>query len=397
MKFIPLRDESGQTLLLTVISMLVLIGFAGLAIDIALAAHLQRLTQTAADAAASAAALDYRYNGSVSNAQSVGQAASTANGVTNLVNNASVAVNCPPTSGPDVGAGSCNSFFEAIVSQPSPTYFMSAFGFRNITVSGRGVAGFSRAGGCVYALSSGSSAINISSGSAYINATSCSIYDNGGLSLSGGSYIKANSINVVGSTSLTGSSSTTPSVTKISTFADPLKTLPAPTVPSPCTATITNGTYSQGCYASVNVSAGNSVTFGSGTYVITGNFTVSGGGIVNGSGVTFYLAGSNSKVTFSGGSASSSLTAPTTGVYHGVLFFQNANDSQTFTFSGGSGTSIQGIIYVPDALLTFTGASGGTFRTDLVSNTLTISGGSTLSNYAVVDPGSVLAQVVTVE
>src|SRR5579872_4365756 len=90
------HDESGNTMILTVVSMVLLIGFAGLAIDVASASRMKRILQTAADAAAVAGALDYRYNDSVSGAQSAGQGASTDNGVTNKQNGASVSINCPP-------------------------------------------------------------------------------------------------------------------------------------------------------------------------------------------------------------------------------------------------------------------------------------------------------------
>lgn len=68
-----LRDESGQTLVLVALSMTFLLGCMALAIDIGLIFRSHRNTQIAADAAAIAAALDYKYNASITSAQAAGQ------------------------------------------------------------------------------------------------------------------------------------------------------------------------------------------------------------------------------------------------------------------------------------------------------------------------------------
>ena len=59
-------DESGQMIVMLAVSLSTLLAFMGLAVDVGLLFHARRQVQTAADAAASAAALDYRYNGSTS-------------------------------------------------------------------------------------------------------------------------------------------------------------------------------------------------------------------------------------------------------------------------------------------------------------------------------------------
>jgi uncharacterized membrane protein len=75
--------ERGQALVLTAFSVVALVGFVALATDVGVLFRAKRNMQIAADAAATAAALDYLYNGSVSSAKTAGQAAATANGVTN--------------------------------------------------------------------------------------------------------------------------------------------------------------------------------------------------------------------------------------------------------------------------------------------------------------------------
>ena len=77
------EDEGGQTLVLVALSMTFLLGFMALAIDVGLLFRAHRNVQIAADAAAIAAALDYKYNNSITSAQTAGQSAASINGVTN--------------------------------------------------------------------------------------------------------------------------------------------------------------------------------------------------------------------------------------------------------------------------------------------------------------------------
>ncbi len=106
------ESERGQALVLVAFCAVVLIGFAALATDVGVLFRAKRNMQIAADAAATAAALDYLYNGSVSSAKTAGQAAAAANGVTNGSGGATVVINDPPASGPNAGT---SGFFEAIV------------------------------------------------------------------------------------------------------------------------------------------------------------------------------------------------------------------------------------------------------------------------------------------
>ena len=58
-----LKDESGQVLVLSLLSVMLLMAFLALAIDVGVLFRARRNMQIAADAAAVAGALDYKYNG----------------------------------------------------------------------------------------------------------------------------------------------------------------------------------------------------------------------------------------------------------------------------------------------------------------------------------------------
>src|SRR5712675_1181936 len=97
----PFRDEEGQTLVFTALAMVILLGFMALALDASVLFRARRKMQIAADASATAAALDFYYSGSATSAKAMAQTAATANGVTNGdANGDIVTVNCSPTSGP---------------------------------------------------------------------------------------------------------------------------------------------------------------------------------------------------------------------------------------------------------------------------------------------------------
>jgi len=86
----------GQAMPILAAAMALILGLCGLAVDVGLLYTARRSMQTAADAAAVAGATALRSAQTVSSAA---RAAATLNGFTNDSNNASVAVNNPPTSG----------------------------------------------------------------------------------------------------------------------------------------------------------------------------------------------------------------------------------------------------------------------------------------------------------
>jgi len=442
------REESGQALVFTALCMTVLLGFMALAIDVGLLFRARRNVQIVADAAAVAAALDYKYNGVVSSAKAAGQAAATANGMTNGVGGVTVAINLPPSYGP---YASSTGFAEAIVIDPSPTTFMHIFTHSSSAdVSSRAVAGAGSTSGCMWTLDRSGTDVSLT-GSGAISAPSCDIYDDSSassaLTLTGSGSIDAKAVGVVGGYNETGSGSISPTpVTGIAPAADPLSGLPVPTIPtgtcsSSCTQSNTgsgNLTISQGTYTNISntgsgtltlnpgnyiitgsltntgsgsliLGAGNytidgnfsstgstSLTLGAGLYIVEGNLTLTGSGSMTGSGVTFYTEGTTA-VTGSGGM---NLTAPTSGTYSGVLFFQSRTDSSSFSLTGSGGDKIQGILYAPDSALSLTGSGSLSVALDMITDSLSVTGSGTITdaNYAVtVNSNSVLSRLALVE
>jgi len=441
------KDESGQTAVLLALSFTVLAGCLALAIDTGLLFVAKRNMQIAADAAAVAGALDYKYNGSTTTANSTAQAAATANGVTNGKGGAVVTVNTPPSNGPYAGQ---SGFVEAIVSEPESVYFLKMLKFSTITVSARAVAGSGSVAGCVWALAKSGTDVSVT-GSGSFSANNCTIYDDSSssnaLTLTGSGSISAQNIGIVGNYTKTGSGSIHPNppMTGLAPAADPLANLPTPT--------ITTGTCASNCVQSFSGSSNNSIgpgnynqisntgsgtltltpgnyiingnlsnsgsgnlVLGAGNYTITGNFTTTGSGaltlgagnyIVQGTlgltgsgsltgiGVTFYTQGSTT-VT---GSGSMDLEAPTSGTYNGVMFFQDRADTNTMSLTGSGGAKFKGIVYAPAAPVTLTGSGSWNINADFITDSIseTGSGSITDTSYQSINASSILSRMAMVE
>src|SRR3954464_11343120 len=159
------RNQDGQTLVLTALCMTCLMGFMALAIDVGLLFNARRKLQTAADAAATAAALRYLslYNASNSNQSAeiiTANAAGTDAGQTNAPG-ATVAVTVNTNTGSPSNHRGCvatNCYFEAILTQSNPTTFYGTFfslwqgqSASPFTVKARAVAGTPAASDfCIY-------------------------------------------------------------------------------------------------------------------------------------------------------------------------------------------------------------------------------------------------------
>lgn len=404
------RDRSGAVAVMTALSLTALLGVAGLGTEASLWYVTKRTMQGAADSAAYSAAVGAAAGQSSTNAKAEAQAVTAQYGYVNGGNNVIVTVNNPPLSGSHT---SDTSAYEVIVSQPQPRFISALFLSSNATISGRAVATQATSGagnGCVLALDKGAVVDVSDTGGATLNINNCSLYVNsddprGALTMSGGSIINAWSAYIVGKPAISGGAAlnTTHGVfTGTSAIADPYAGTPVPalgscaggytTYPSIAggtTIALTAGTYCGG----LNVSGGSTVNLSPGTYVMNGgSFSIAGGSTIacptcsGGSGVTIVLTGSGSNyatVNIAGG-ANVSLTAPNSGTYSGLAFFQDpkAPTTGTDSFSGGSTQNINGAIYFPDQTVAFAGGSSvaGAQCTQLVANEIQISGGTSLSS-----------------
>jgi Flp pilus assembly protein TadG len=382
-----LNEDSGQSTVIMAMCISCVCGLLGLSVDAGLMFRAKRMMQTAADCGAIAGAAEYNYGGSVAAAR----AATAQNGATNNINGVVVAVHTPPWYGPNT---TTPGSVEVIVTRSVPTYFMNIFHVKAMTVAARAVAGLGPSQGCIYTLNTSGTDVSLS-GSGVLSVPNCGLIvdsaSSNAVSLSGSASIAAKSIGIVGGSSAGGSANLSPApVTGIAPVSDPLSYLQAPSYnASSCLANpqvnkamtigppVSGGTV---CYSALTVSGSSPLTLNPGVYVITGSFSVSGTAPITGTGVTIYLAAPNGSLSLAG-SGALNLTAPTSGPYSGVLFFEDPSDTQAMKISGSSGTTLTGLFYAPGAALTLTGSSGAIFNADVVTKTLSISGTGSLNEY----------------
>lgn len=250
------------------------------------------------------------------------------------------------------------------------TTILSMIGLDYITVTAKSKAqktSTGTAGGpCIYALdTTGSQALLVNSG-ATVKASSCELHvhskGNPAAMFNSGSSLTFSKICVAGSNVTKNSVVVNNLATNCAVNANPYAG--KITTPSSSTCTYSNLNYSgtvtlnPGVYCGwFNFNSGTNVKFNPGTYVIkSGGWNVNGG-TFQGDGVTFYFA-DTSKIQFNSG-MTTKLTAPTSGTYKDILFFENESNTKgnQFIFNDSVENYLKGVIYLPTREVVFNAAS----------------------------------------
>jgi Flp pilus assembly protein TadG len=343
--------ESGYGLVFAAFGLVVLLGAAGLSVDMGYLRYQRRLLQSAADSAALAGAAQLGAGGSTLQAQNAAAADSKLNG---FQDGGSINV----TASKITLNGNANTM-QVTVSDIYPTFFMRIFGgsFRNVTVSTTATAQYIGSRGCIYALTGG----NGISVNGTVTVRNCNVISN--QNITGGGSLTAAAVGAHGSSIGT----TPPAITGTLQTSDPLANIGAPAIPGGACQTISYTANKPGgqtplfpgkyCSITFGTALSQPVTLNSGTYVITGNggtgIAFKGSGTVTGANVTFYITGGNVQT-----SASQNLqfTAPN----NGILFFQRNTNNATAIIAAAGGSKLQGALYFPNATLNLNGGANGT-------------------------------------
>src|SRR5688572_30467957 len=162
---VQLRNQEGQILVLTSVSMIALLGIMALSLDASFMFEKRNRLHAAADAAAKSAAIEIIRNSSVTQTslEKFADQQVIAHGFlpTRQSGTTSVVVNRPPSSGPFAGNV---SYVEAIVSESTSTFFARILGWINMTPLATAVAGAGSPAYCMYIdedLVIGNTAINL--------------------------------------------------------------------------------------------------------------------------------------------------------------------------------------------------------------------------------------------
>jgi hypothetical protein len=389
------RHNGGKILVSLALVAFTLMAFAGLAIDMGRMEFYRRRIQAAADSGAVGGARELQVNGST-NLVTAAKDDITTNGYTNGVNSASVTVSYPPVSGPRTGD---SRYLEVVVSRPYPTTFFRALRVNTMNLKARAVGGMGPSDYCIIALNPTLSGALTVAGSSTVNSPGCAVMDDSNnvgsaLNYNGGGCLAAKSINIVGGYSASNCSTFQVPKTGATYVYDPLAYLSPPTfggcdytnVNANTTTTLNPGVYCGG----IKVTSGGTITLNPGIYILNGGgFSASGSGVVQGTGVMFYNTGTSSSGINKyddfhfNGSQTFHLSAPTSGTYEGILYFQNRSivgSSSGDVINGTSSSYFDGVFYAAAGKVDYTGTSSATGYTSIVADTIKFSGNSTLKN-----------------
>lgn len=243
-----LRSEKGQTLVITALFMSAMLGFLALALDIGILFRARRNMQIAADAAATAGAMNYYFYKDADKAIAAAKGSAKLNHFEDGVDSNSVVVNVPPLAGPNQSKG----FVEVVVSKPIPVIFMGVFSRSSMAVAARAVAGAPGwSENCVFVMNPHGADTFDLQGNATVDAPHCGVYvnsDNGNAMHTTGSSTTYTgpAVDVVGGYSYSGHGLTNVD-TGASAQSPPIPTsLAAPKTPDACgyTSTATSVTTS---------------------------------------------------------------------------------------------------------------------------------------------------------
>ncbi|RVD25463.1 hypothetical protein EN738_14000 [Mesorhizobium sp. M4B.F.Ca.ET.017.02.2.1] len=358
----------------------VVVGGAGLGVETSLWYYSSLKLQAVADAAAYAGALE-KIAGS-DNPTIV--AAATQSATSNdFVAPGTIEVNTPPLSGPNTA----NKAVEVIVKHNLDRYFTAIFNSAPVPQQARAVARITDASkACVLALSPSAVQAALFSGNTTVNLTGCSVMSDSvaadAIRTQGSATLKADCLITVGGMVLNNPVTTTCSsnLTQALPASDPFSSLPTPAATNPCrnvNGNKTSQTLQPGTYCSGMDLKGN-VTLQPGVYVVQGGMKINANAVVAGSGVTIFMAGSNT--VSMNGTATVTLSAPTSGTYSGMLFYgDRTGTAAQSTFNGTATSLLTGAIYFPKQQVNYLGNfSGSGGCTQVVADTIQWSGSTTI-------------------
>lgn len=364
------NSEKGQALIVIAVAVVILFGFAALAIDGSMVFSDRRKAQNAADTAALAGALAYSRGNDItsaaqSRATSNGYDGGAMNDVTITITDAPSGV-CPTNAGKDITVdilSNVKTTFARVIGYTQLTntvtattrscgsYYGSPFNGNAIVSLATSGTGFDAHGTPDFSITGGGIFVNSSSSS----AATCG----------GAAGVTAPSVTAVGGTSMSGcytGPTPTTGATQLS-YSDYAGLFPRQPA---CNGT---ATLSGGKWQPQSGADGSKVTwtgdadFASGLFCVT-NSPGSFHGAITGTGVTFYMTSSTFSIKLNGGGGIEA-SAPTTGEYKGVLIYLAPQvsggtllNTQAMDLRGNGNAGLVGTIIAPSADVTMFGNSG---------------------------------------
>ena len=377
-------DRRANTAIMFALTLPVIVGAAGLGVETGFWYFKKRELQTAADVAAYAGAVEKRGGATSSRIDAVSLSEAVEHGY--VTGEGTIDVNDPPLSGTHQNAQSV----EVLLTMPADRFFSGLFAQTEVTLHARGVASFASGGqACILALAPEASGAVTFTGNALTLINGCNVMSNSladdSLIVNGSADVTVPCVMAAGGVSVDAGltlTECTEAQAHVPPAADPFDARAEPAVSGVC-KTLPSGvgavTITPGRYCGGGILKGTK-TFAPGVYVMDGGtFRANATANLAGSGVTFFFT-NGASVDFNG-SAKIVLSAPTSGVNSGMLFW--GDDSNAFgsnKFNGNATSRLTGAIYFPKQEVEFLGNFSGTNGClRIVAWTVKFTGSSTMS------------------
>ena len=402
------RQTSGGVAAIVAILSPVFIGAMGLGSEAGYWYLTQRKVQNAADVAAHAAAVRLNQGDEFGSLQGLAEYVVGNSDVDITLTN--VALNNPPVNG---GYIEDNEAVEVVLTRTVPRMFSSIYGEGDISITARAVAAVQDASqACVLALNpTANGAITVTGNGASMltlcdfvaNSTASDAFEMSGASATamancvrtGGEAVTTFGLTVA-CASLQENASPVP---------DPFAAVDEPQATGACqdgdvgqnnqftqVTAVESHTSGMSAMRFCNgLSVRGTVDFAPGLYIVEGgDFQMNSNAIVTGDDVVFFLA-DGVEARFNG-TATSTLSAPTTGTYQGILIFSSRDsDSETHLINGNFGTTLDGAIYAAASEISMSGNAQTSFTgcTQIVGDTVEFSGNGFMNLHCLFPQGPV--------
>ena len=432
------KDRRGIVAVITALSFPLLLAFAALALDVGYLQDMKRRQKNAAIAAAFAAGHELWLSNGDTAADTEARAEADRN---NFGENdgVTITVSIPPISGPYTGVA---DHAEVVLERTVPTYFAGVFGPDHAIVRSRAVTGLIKWGdACVVALDPNRPAALFVAGSSTLS-TECGIQVNS--TANNALFLAGNAVCVDGSTmigvtggvfSAGGSPCISPTPIQAPPINDPLDYMhdyaPAAGACGPANVDYYNrlivssdgvvdlspGTYCAGSAMGFKTDPetgitrggmipvpairiqGGVVNFAPGVYFLLGGMSITGPAVVRGTDVTFYNTSTSPNMFMSwgefviAGDANVRLSAPTSGYFEGVLFWddEDAPDRRpSHMFVGSSASAFGGALYFKETQVTYGGAANTADWAMIIADTIDVVGTAFVPGDASINTGDIL-------
>lgn len=355
------RFEQGQALVLIVLSIVAIFGFAALAVDMGRIYAERRRAQSAADSAALAAAYEAANSTSDKHSEILALVKSTAFGsaLENGYDVDKVEVYSPPTHG-DFEECDCE-YVQVVITSTVDPIFVQVLGRGSSTITTEAIARGRRSqsistGNAVHALIEdnesgdgievdGSMTFRVKNGNIYSNKNGVKKGTPGTVKVSNGRIITHD-----GWTNTTGVSASG-GIRKDDALHIPVPTPPDCAV-TPRTFDSNNSTLLPGLYSDIKMSGNGSYTMKQGMYCLDGDFTINGGVDVKGDGV--FIVMRKGSLTIDGNSSvkwkrPNDLLDAAGAQWGGMLIFVLPGNTNTVSLSGDNQTFYVGTVFAPKA------------------------------------------------